>query len=261
MDFFAYIRGYLQRPLVRPWALAGPVLILMICLPLLRPLRQPNPTRWHDEEQMIAATVQAIVEHRTLAIDESVFADNPAALSVEGHRYSPYSPMLPLLLAPFYWLLLKQNLFYSDNLIFVQYVLTLIGSCIPVALCVGLVYRLARMFELRRALRVSLGIACVICGGLISYGVVLNRHCARRPVPPDRGIGHLAFGGVRPSSSSSDPGGSCGHFRAHWPRALIPRPRSRRFLFAWCCWRCDGRPPPEPVRWRCMSPARHWSSA
>lgn len=176
MDLLKHIRGYLQRPLVRPWTLAGPVLILMICLPLLRPLREPDPTRWHDEEQMIAATVQAIVEQHTLAIDKSVFADNPVAVTRDGHVYSPYSPMLPALLAPFYWVLLRQGLGYSENLIFVQYLLTIIGSALPVALCVGLVYRLARMFELRRSVRVSLGIACVLCTGLISYSVLLNRH-------------------------------------------------------------------------------------
>ena len=176
MELLKNISGYLQRPLVRPWALAGPVLILMICLPMLYPLRQPDPTRWHDEQQMVAATVQAMVEQHSLAIDKSVFSNNPIAVSREGHVYSPYSPMLPALLAPFYWVLLKRGLDYGDNLIFVQYLLTLIGACIPVALCVGLVYRLSRMFELRRLFRCSLGIACVVCGGLISYGVVINRH-------------------------------------------------------------------------------------
>ncbi len=176
MELVNYIRSYLQRPLVRPWALAGPVLILMICLPLLRPLREPDPNQWHDEQQMIAATVQSIVEHHTLAIDQSVFADNPVAVTRNGHRYSPYSPMLPVLLAPFYWVLYKQGLYFGDNVIFVQYLLTIVGAALPVALCAGLVYRLARMFELRRTVRVMLGVACVLCSGLISYGVLLNRH-------------------------------------------------------------------------------------
>ena len=176
MKLLQYIRGYVQRPLVRPWALAGPVLVLMLCLPMLRPLRQPDPTQWSDEEQMVASTVQAIVEHRTLAIDDSVFSGNPAAIEHEGRRYSPYPPMLAVLLSPVYWLLLRQGLDYGDSVIFVHYLLTLIGVTLPVAMCAGMMYRLGRMFVLHRALRVGLGLASVCAGGLLTYGVVMNRH-------------------------------------------------------------------------------------
>jgi hypothetical protein len=37
-------------------------------------------------------------------------------------------------------------------------------------------YRLGRMFELHRPLRVGLGLGAVIASGLITYGVVMNRH-------------------------------------------------------------------------------------
>jgi hypothetical protein len=171
-----HIRGYFDRPLVRPWALAGPVLVLMLCLPLLRPLVEPDSRQWHDEEQMYAATTQAIVEQHSLAIDKSVFASNPVALRHEGHLYSPYPPMLPILLAPVYWVLLKQGIDYSGNLIFAQYLLIFLGSSIPIAVSVGLIYRLGRMFELHRALRVGLGLAAIVGGGVLCYGVVLNRH-------------------------------------------------------------------------------------
>ena len=60
MKLLPVIRSYVQRPLVRPWALAGPVLVLILCLPMLRPLRQPDSAKWGDEEQMIASTVQAL---------------------------------------------------------------------------------------------------------------------------------------------------------------------------------------------------------
>ncbi len=176
MKLLPYIRSYMQRPLVRPWALAGPVLVLILCLPMIRPLRQPDSGAWGDEEQMIAATVQAFVEQHTLAIDKSVFSDNPIALENDGHRYSPYPPMVSILLAPIYWVLLRQGLDYNGSLIFVHYILILVGMALPTAMCVAMTYRLGRMFELRRPLRVGLGLATVLASGLITYGVVMNRH-------------------------------------------------------------------------------------
>ena len=176
MKLLPYIRSYLQRPLVRPWALAGPVLVLILCLPMLKPLRQPDSAKWSDEEQMIASTVQAIVEQHSLAIDKSIFSDNPVAIEHEGHHYSPYPPMAAVLLAPIYWVLLRQGLDYGGNLIFVHYLLILIGMALPTAMCVVMVYRLGRMFVLHRVLRVALGLASVLATGLISYSVVMNRH-------------------------------------------------------------------------------------
>jgi hypothetical protein len=55
--------------MVRPWALFGPVVVLVVALPLLRPLRHPDPGAMSDEEMSRLATVQAIAEHGTLAID------------------------------------------------------------------------------------------------------------------------------------------------------------------------------------------------
>jgi len=63
-----------------------------------------------------------------------------------------------------------------DNSILVPYLLTLIGATLPVALTGGLVYRMGRLFELRRAWRTALALAVVFGGGLISYATVLNAH-------------------------------------------------------------------------------------
>ena len=153
---------------------------------------------------MIVNTVQALVERHTLAIDQSMFADNPAAVEYQGHRYSPYPPMLAALIAPTYWVLLKQGLYFNDDLVLVQYLLTLIYSTVPLAICVGMVYRLARMFDMRRPLRLLLALSAVVGAGLVSYGVILNYHVpaaalllfavacishlavARKPVPQPR---------------------------------------------------------------------------
>src|SRR2546421_426552 len=67
---FAAIREWWQSrerpPMVRPWGLAAPILVLVVCLPLLRPLR--HPTSISDNEQSRLATIEAIVEKRTLAV-------------------------------------------------------------------------------------------------------------------------------------------------------------------------------------------------
>lgn len=176
MSVLQHIRGYVQQPLVRPWALAGPVLVIILCLPFLHPLIQPDPRTWDDQQQLIASTVQALVERHTLAIEGTVFADNPAAVAHGGQLYSPYPPMLPALIAPLYWVLLKQGVYYSDDLVLVQYLLTLFCATVPLAICAGMLYRLARMFELRRPLRLALSIGAVLGGGLLSYGVIINYH-------------------------------------------------------------------------------------
>src|SRR5262245_27388544 len=62
------LRDYLRRltdgPLVRPLALAGPVLVLLIALPLLRPLR--HPLDMSQDENLRLASIRALVEHRSL---------------------------------------------------------------------------------------------------------------------------------------------------------------------------------------------------
>jgi hypothetical protein len=86
----------------------------------------------------------------------------------------------------------------------------LLGVTLPVALSAGLVYRMARLFELRRPLRAGLGFAVVCGSGLISYATVLNSHAPAAALllaamaclfhatlikEPRRGIAWLALAG------------------------------------------------------------------
>src|SRR5688572_32990681 len=89
--------------MVRPWALFGPVVVLVIALPLLRPLRHPDPTAVSDEELARLATVQAMVEHGTLAIDDTDFIDTRMKVRHGEHYYSDQPPVMAALLAPSYW--------------------------------------------------------------------------------------------------------------------------------------------------------------
>src|SRR5712691_10009035 len=129
MDAINELRRYLTRPRVRMWALSGPILVLVFCLPLLRPLRHPGEWEISGDEIARLATVQSLVERGTLALDESAFA--PPART--GKLYADQPPMLAILLAGPYWLMHRIGLSFSTNPCLVMYLLTLIGVTIPVA--------------------------------------------------------------------------------------------------------------------------------
>jgi 4-amino-4-deoxy-L-arabinose transferase-like glycosyltransferase len=58
----------------------------------------------------------------------------------------------------------------------IAFFLTLIGVTIPVAVGAGMIYRMARLFELPRWKRGALAVAVTFASGFVSYGVVLNSH-------------------------------------------------------------------------------------
>jgi len=173
------LRSWRDRTYVRPWALAAPVVVLLICLPLLRPLRHPDPMAMSHDEAARLATIAAVGERQTLVIDPAwarfsnqiihdrtnetiLYADQPATLGV--------------LLGGVYGLLTKLGFTLDSNPVLVAYLLTLFGSTLPVAVGAGLVYRMGRVFELRRSLRATLGLGVVCASGLISYATVLNAY-------------------------------------------------------------------------------------
>jgi hypothetical protein len=171
-------RGRERPPMVRPWGLAAPVLVLVVALPLLRPLRQP--TLISDNERSRLATIEAIVERRTLAVDSSLYfrprtTITTGAATAERH-YSAQPPVMSALLAGPYWLMHKLGLSFESNPALSTYLLTLIGVTLPVALSAGLIYRMGRLFELARPWRMTLAIAAVFGSGLLSYSTALNSH-------------------------------------------------------------------------------------
>src|SRR5437867_1861741 len=89
-----------RGPMVRPWGLAAPILVLIVCLPLLRPLRSGEMS---ETEAARLATIRAIVERHTLAIDGAQLHPAEAQINsgVKGgeQRYSPQPPVMAALLA------------------------------------------------------------------------------------------------------------------------------------------------------------------
>lgn len=175
----SYVRWFRKRPLVRPWALSAPIFVLIICLPLMRPLRHPDPEKVSDDEQARLATIQAVVEHHTLEIQRTSFFATRDVICVKGKDgqprwYSDQSPVMAVLLSGPYWVMHWQGLSFDRNPVIAEYLLTLLGVTLPIAFAAGLLYRMARMFELRRPVRAALALAVVIGSGWISYATVLS---------------------------------------------------------------------------------------
>lgn len=162
--------------MVRPWALLGPVVVLAIALPILRPLRHPEAQAISDEEMSRLATVQALVEHGTLAIDATDFAATRLKVRRGGHYYSDQPPVMAALLAPSYWAISRAGIDFAIQPHLAIYLLTLLGVTLPVAASAGLIYRMGRLFELRRPWRATLGLVAVLASGMVSYATVLNPH-------------------------------------------------------------------------------------
>ena len=86
-----YLRRWAAGKHVRPWALSAPIAALLICLPLLSPLRHPIPGEMSDEEMARWATVQALVEQQTFAIDGTLFGKNSQRVASAGVSSCLYS--------------------------------------------------------------------------------------------------------------------------------------------------------------------------
>ncbi len=183
MSLRDHFRRWAARKHVRPWALSAPIAVLLICLPLLSPLRHPEAGRMSDEEMARLATVQALVEQQTFAIDGTMFAHTRQRLKVaDGYfanqppvYYAKLPPTQGLLLAGPYWVMYHLcGLRFRDNPWRVEYLLILVAVTIPVAAATGALYRMGRLFELSRPGRAGLALAVVLGSGMVSYATVLN---------------------------------------------------------------------------------------
>lgn len=161
--------------MVRPFGLAGPILVLLIALPLLRPLRHPSELEMSNQEMLSLASVEALVEHGSLDLDRR-YGRFEQTVTVDGRVYSQDPPMLALLLWPAAWVMTQMGLSFDENYSLMAYLLTMLGAALPVAASAGFIYKMGRLFELRRPWRTLLGIGVVAASGLLSYAVVLNRH-------------------------------------------------------------------------------------
>lgn len=161
--------------MVRPLALAGPIFVLVVALPLLRPLQHPSESQVSNDEMLRLATIRALVEHRSLVLDRG-HAGIPGAWTLRTGVYSTQPPMMAVLLSAPAWLMTQMGLTFEENHLLIAYLLTVLGVTLPVAASAGLIYRMGRLFELRRPWRTAMAIAVVTGSGMLSYAVVLNAY-------------------------------------------------------------------------------------
>ncbi|MDB5321089.1 MAG: hypothetical protein JWN40_2720 [Phycisphaerales bacterium] len=197
-----YLRRLRSRQVVRPWALCAPVVVLLIALPMLRPLRSPGDASENELSRL--AAIQALVEHDGPAINDSDFFATLRRLEVDrektegapphlprpwysgdavagtitigGKYYSDKPPVMAFILSWPYALMYRLGWDFHRNPAGVAYVLTMLGVTLPVAGAAGLIYRMGRMFELKRPYRTGLALSVALGSGLISYATVLNPH-------------------------------------------------------------------------------------
>jgi len=168
LDYFR--RNYRTRTMVRPLALASPILVLILALPLLRPLRTPDVEDISSNELSRLAAVQSMAESGTQAINNSPFFQTlrsrdrqhpPDTVKIYGKYYSDKPPVLAALLAWIYGGMMRCGLTFQNNPSLVPYLLTLLAAALPVAGAAGLIYRMGRLFELQRPLRTALAAVVV----------------------------------------------------------------------------------------------------
>jgi len=161
-------------PAVRPWALAAPIVVLLICLPLLRPLRHSQPA---TEEALCLATIQSLLDRHTLSLSPAAIGDlidSDGLVRINGRYYANQPPTMAVLLTGPTWIIRKMGWDLRTDPEAVAYALTLLAVTLPVAGAAGLLYRMSRLFELNRRWRVLLAMTCIAGSGLLSYAVVLN---------------------------------------------------------------------------------------
>lgn len=169
------LRHYLTSRAVRPWGLAAPIVTLLIALPLLRPLLHPGELS--DPEYLLVQTTQSLVDRGTLALPPAAAAiAQRGVVVIDGRYYADQPPVYAVLLSGPSRVLERLGIGWMDHPDLHLYLLTLIGATLPVALASALIYRTARVFELRRPIRAVLAIATLLGTGWISYATVLNPH-------------------------------------------------------------------------------------
>src|SRR5687768_13085388 len=106
-----------EQPLVRPWGLAAPILVLVVCLPLLRPLR--HPVNISENEKARLATIESLGERQTLVIDDTTFGGTLDRIRVNRdgvvRHYSEQGPVMAVLLSGPYWVMCRLGLSFDSN--------------------------------------------------------------------------------------------------------------------------------------------------
>ncbi len=176
MTIWSRLRKSFTRPTVRPWGLVVPILVLLVAIPLMRPIRSAE--LMSRDEFLRLATADAVAERGTLellgASSISNREDLEGLVTTGGRIYSAQPPSFAVLIALPLRVLKWMEYSLLDDQTAVLCILTMLFVILPVSFAAGLIYRMGRMFELRRSLRVLVAATSVFGTGLISYSVILS---------------------------------------------------------------------------------------
>ena len=129
---------------------------------------------WNDSSRM--ATVQALVEHGTLSIDQTAFAETQDKVFVNGRFYSDKPPYPSLIASVVYWPLHQLGLSLSDGRNVAYYLVTLITMKTALLAALWCFYRTLRLTGLDERQRVLLTGALALGSLLLSWTAVFNNH-------------------------------------------------------------------------------------
>lgn len=164
-----------RRQRVRYWAIALPLLVIALALPLLRPLAHPDPTWVSDDEFVRMETIRQIVANGSFVLDPQRVAERLPVISLDnGDMVAAQEPMLSVIGAGVYQILRLAKIHVDSDAILGAYLLTLILCTIPTAVTATLIYRCGRLMELSRWKRMLIGFGAVGCTGLLAYSTVLS---------------------------------------------------------------------------------------
>lgn len=177
--------------------MATPILVLLLSLPLLRPLLLPAGAT--PRERILIESVQSLIEGRGMALDP-MWRGEANTVTVGERTFAARPPVFAILLAGPAWLLQHFGYeFEHDESVF-SFWLTFFGVVLPTAIGAGVVYRMGRLFELSRPMRSLLALLCVMASGWISYATVLN------PYAPAAGLIMLAVAMILYTCAARRPG-------------------------------------------------------
>jgi hypothetical protein len=163
----------------RPWALLTPIALLVITLPLLRPLVHPGAAG--DGERLLIATARSLVEGGRMELRGADWRDPSGrsasgVIDVEGRLYAARPPVFAGCLAGAAWMIGLAGVDADRDATLWTYLLTLISTTLPVAVGAGMLYRMGRLFELSRPWRAILAMVATFSGSWLSYSTVINPH-------------------------------------------------------------------------------------
>lgn len=151
-----------------------PLLVILIAIPLLRPVRSPDAPG--VSERLLLDTVESLSTRGGMALDPGVWSGKPGTTQHKGRVVADRPPVYAVLLAGPAWVMQKCGLEWNEHAESMAFLLTLFGATLPVAVGGGVIYRMGRLFELSRPRRALLALLVTFGGGWISYATVLNPH-------------------------------------------------------------------------------------